>query len=360
MEFSKVKGVSNLLVTRSYFKRKINLDLNDLKTLEDLTEIRFQRDEKSIGANLAEIANLNQKIYEGCYKAELNLETSGFLEDEAQERAYYNDVNNQLDCMRISISSSNTAVIKDAAGSVNVHNQTFASLPRLTCAKFSGNKPDKFEFKNFLSQFYNCVNSVSSEKTKLSLLKSYLTGYAGQLISHLTLEDSNYGVAIDLLTEEFLDIPYIVDEIFKQLLDASPKYDPNFTNVKQFLSEMRADLSELRSSYDLNFFEENTPGFKLVSHIIFAKLPGVLQRELVHKVGTNYPTLIDIYDNYNEAIKTLIKTGMKKTYSHFHSNRDGSKPRSWHITKKRLPQGRKKYFRVRKLCHNDKQTSHIL
>ena len=123
--------------------------------------------------------------------------------------------------------------------------------PRLQCPKFSGEMCNKFEFKNFLAQFYNCVSSVSSDKAKL---KSYLTGYAAQLLSHLTLEEANYEVAIKLFTEEFLDIPLIVDEIFKQLFDASPKYDANFINVKQFLSETSADLSELRTSYNLDFF----------------------------------------------------------------------------------------------------------
>ena len=126
--------------------------------------------------------------------------------------------------------------------------------PRLQCSKFSGRMYNRFEFRNFLAQFYNCVSSVSSDKAKSSLLKSYLTGYAAQLLSHLTLEEANYEVAIKLLTEEFLDIFLVVDEIFKQLLDASPKYDANFINVKQFLSETRADLSELRTSYNLDFF----------------------------------------------------------------------------------------------------------
>ena len=32
----------------------------------------------------------------------------------------------------------------------------------------------------------------------------------------------------------------------------------------------------------------------------------------MHKVGTNYPTIKDIFDNYNENIKTRIKTSRKK------------------------------------------------
>ena len=68
-----------------------------------------------------------------------------------------------------------------------------------------------------------------------------------------------------------------MDEIFKQLLDASLKYNANFINVKQFLSETCAELSELRTSYNLDFFEEETPGFRIISHIVFAKLPSILQ-----------------------------------------------------------------------------------
>ena len=166
---------------------------------------------------------------------------------------------------------------------------------------------------------------MSSDKAKLSLLKSYLSGYAAQLLSHLTLEEASYEVAIKLLTEEFLDIPLIVDEIFKRLLDASPKYDANFFNVKQFLSETCADSSELRTSYNLDFLEEETPGFRIISHIIFTKLPSILQRELLHKVGTNYPTIKDIFDNYNETIKTLTKTSRKNNFNPERNNAYPSK-----------------------------------
>ena len=119
-----------------------------------------------------------------------------------------------------------------------------------------------------------------------------------------------------------------MDEIFKQLLDASPKYDANFINVKQFLSETRADLSELRTSYNLDFFEEETPGFRIISHIVFAKLPSILPRDLVHKVGTNYPTIKDIFDNYNENIKTLIKTNRKNNFNPEKNNAYPSKEKN--------------------------------
>ena len=56
--------------------------------------------------------------------------------------------------------------------------------------------------------------------------------------------NENYDVAINLLKNNFLDIPLIIDEIFKQILDYSPKFDPDFANIRKFLSGVNADMSE--------------------------------------------------------------------------------------------------------------------
>ena len=117
--------------------------------------------------------------------------------------------------------------------------------------------------------------------------------------------------AIDLLKKEFLDIPSIIDEIFK-LLGSSPKYDPEFVNIKSFLSEIQADLSELKTLYNLDFFEENTPGYELLSHIIFSKLPPTLQKELIRKVDSNYPKINQIFDSYKVMLKKKKKKKKKK------------------------------------------------
>ena len=58
------------------------------------------------------------------------------------------------------------------------------------------------------------------------------------LVSHLTLEDENFNVAIDLLNNEFLDVLHIVNEIFKKILTTQLKYDNKFVNVKQYLAEV--------------------------------------------------------------------------------------------------------------------------
>ena len=59
------------------------------------------------------------------------------------------------------------------------------------------------------------------------------------------------------------------------------------------MSEIKADLCELKTSYNLDF----------------SKLPPTLQKELIRKVDSNYPKINQIFDSYNEVIKTLIKTG---------------------------------------------------
>ena len=111
----------------------------------------------------------------------------------------------------------------------------------ISIPKFSSINPSKFEFNN-------------SNKSRLALLKGYLTSYALQLVSHLILVDGNYKVAVSLLTIEFLDVPFIINEIFKQVTTTSPKYDPDFVSVKQYLGEVSADLLELKTSYNLDFF----------------------------------------------------------------------------------------------------------
>ena len=45
----------------------------------------------------------------------------------------------------------------------------------------------------------------------------------------------------------------------------------------------------------------------------------------MHKVGTNYPTIKDIFDNYNETIKTLIKTSRKNNFNPERNNAYPSK-----------------------------------
>ena len=60
-------------------------------------------------------------------------------------------------------------------------------IPKLECKIFDGTSKDKLEFKNFLTQFSNCIDACGtlSNAKKLTYLCSYLWGYALKIISHL-------------------------------------------------------------------------------------------------------------------------------------------------------------------------------
>ena len=146
--------------------------------------------------------------------------------------------------------------------------------PKLECKIFDGTSNDKLEFKNFLTQISNCIDACGtlSNTNKLTYLRSYLSGYVLKIISHLSVTDDNYGVAFSLLKGESLDTPYIVYESFKTMLSSSPSFDAAFDGLRTYINECRAIIHDLEQ-YDIDLMEEDTAECKLLSHIIFSKLP---------------------------------------------------------------------------------------
>ena len=166
----------------------------------------------------------------------------------------------------------------------------------------------------------------------LTYLHSYLSGYALKIISHLSVTNDNYDVAFSLLKEEFLDIPYIGDESFKTVLSSSPSFDTAFDGLRTYVNECRAIIHDLKH-YDIDLMEEDTAGCKLLSHIIFSKLPTSVKRELVHKVDNNYPSLTENFDNYREIIKTLVSVSKPRDSSAKSDNGFRHKGNSHGLTK---------------------------
>ena len=69
---------------------------------------------------------------------------------------------------RLSVLHQTLSTNKNASSSNSRHNlskePTLLMLSKLECVKFSGVKPSKFEFKNFLAQFQNCIMHLESMK----------------------------------------------------------------------------------------------------------------------------------------------------------------------------------------------------
>ena len=122
-----------------------------------------------------------------------------------------------------------------------------------------------------MEQFQNCSANIRSDYTKLAYLRSLVTDYALSIINHLTINNANFKIAIDLMKAEFLDTELIVDGIFWKLINSNPKFDSDYNGVKQYIAQVRTDLCELNSSSNIDFITSNTPGNLLVSHIVFSK-----------------------------------------------------------------------------------------
>ncbi|XP_068228118.1 uncharacterized protein [Palaemon carinicauda] len=170
------------------------------------------------------------------------------------------------------------------------------------------------EIMNSNEQYYNEELDSQAEYS----IQGYLRGYALKVVKHLTISDRNYHLAIEMLKEEFLDVNYIIDETFKNILNAAPsaEYDQEFSSVNVYLNEIKSYLHELKA-HNIDLLEVGSSDHEFVSHIVFNKLPIPVMRELVHKLDTNYPNISDILSNYNEIIKTLSKTvsNRKKTFT---------------------------------------------
>ena len=70
---------------------------------------------------------------------------------------------------------------------------------------------------------------------------------------------------------------------------------------------MKSSLIYELKNKGTDLLEEGTAGHKVVSHVVFDELPMEVRKELVHRLSNNYPTVTDIFANYNEVIKTLSK-----------------------------------------------------
>ena len=305
------KELEGLVRKRATVKRKITLILKKLVEQGNNTTLSnkfFELQSEEIRKSLLEIDSDNDKILAVYDKFNIY---------EVSEEVYINELDNQTE-YKMSV-EQNLCEVKLEETPVNKHstgsNEQSSShnfeirAPPLNCPIFSGEGVDKFEFKTFLTQFENIIGSKKnlSDSSKLVYLRGYLSKYAFKLIQYLSVCDDNYSIALDLLKQEFLDLNFMVDELMKKLLYTKPNFDNQFVDTRKYLNDMRSLLYELQS-LKVNFLDPGSAGCTLVSHVIFNKLPMIVKRELTHKVGSNYPSVLDIFEHYNEVLKMLNKT----------------------------------------------------
>ena len=315
LELTKIKsGLEILRRRRATHKRKITIYCNKLKLLHTsgtLSSSLCKKQVKEIEEELSKLQEYNEVINTFMQQTDLGNKDEENFNFELDSQAEYS-VNILID-----LDLYEDYLIENKDKSPNIITSSISEIlsdgkpPPLLCGTFSGTERDKFAFPNFMNQFSNIIGSKKNltESAKLSYLLGYLKGYALKQISHLSITNENYQMALKLLNEEFLDKAFIIDETLKNILKAVPRdeYDPEFTNVKYFICEVRSYLYELQQ-YNVDFLEDNTAGNILVSHLVMNKLPKIVVKEVISRTNNNYPSLKEIFDNYKEALKTLSRT----------------------------------------------------
>ena len=297
--------IASLRRLRGTHKRKITIflkKLSELKGKNELTSSLCKNQIKEIESEMAEVKIYDVKINEYMESQSIALSDELYYNDELDSQAMYLiDIGIELDRYdqilnsEVRESYSSTDKLLEVMNRLNFNE---GKPPPLECGTFSGKEKDKFAFHSFLTQFDNVIGSRKnlSDSSKQTYLYGYLKDYALKIVKHLTISDANYHLALQLLKQEFLDIDYIIDETYKNILKAAPsvEFDPEYTSVRMYLSEIRSYLHELKV-YEIDLLEENTAGHSLISHVIFNKLPPILRRELVHRIDSNYPTITQIF-----------------------------------------------------------------
>ena len=290
--------------TRDAIKQRVTITMNNLAlgaSQRTLSRNNFFRQNATISEWLVNIRQINQRIDDETVRMGIDLNHQDYVIDQYNETMYLSTINEHL------------AQIDDHFGPVN---QSRMFKLNIDTPKFDANNTDPLHYKNFINQFKACVSADPSlhDTTKLTLLKASVLGT--NILDHLSCEGPNYKKALDLLNDEFLDGGSLKNNCMQNILDAKIDYDPELEGHKKYLMQVRVAIEELKSTHEIDILNE-VSGSAIVGYAVFRKLPALLKKELINKLGTNYPTINQILDNYVEVIKTIRATRYvpKKPYS---------------------------------------------
>jgi len=283
--------------SRTVAKRKITLAFKSVE--EKQSEAAFKSAEDTILPLLNKIKEIDAQILDSMDLGNNGEELSEEFQTEIDRATNYHlEQSAKLNELRKMYSCAPTARVSPAAPNE-------LKLPNLKCSSFSGDDADALKFHDFITQFKNVVDYRSNlcNSAKMTYLKSYLSGYALKVVSHLKTNDENYNVALNLLESEFLNKEQLVDDLFGRLISLKPESDEDYQLTKLFINEVRCLLSDLKN-YGKDLLADPASE-QFVSHIVFSKLPALFRQEAARKFATNFPSVSLIFDNYVEILRML-------------------------------------------------------
>ena len=151
----------------------------------------------------------------------------------------------------------------------------------------------------------------------MNYLKTKVVGTAAPFIQHLNPNPGNYAAAIEALKKEYLDIPYLTDQLLSQILNLQPSFSEDYSKTRNYIADIRNKLFDLKTHYNVDLLVPASGGYVLISHIVFSKLSRELQRALIAETKTGYPTFDQILNKCWRikimSLTILTKLGIKNS-----------------------------------------------
>ena len=137
--------------------------------------------------------------------------------------------------------------LKEIASSISKKDVNLnAKLPKLDLKSFSGGYS---EWSEFFDTFKSAVDSNSSlaPVQKLQYLKACLKGDAAALVKNLNLNDTNYGIALDLLKGRYENIKNIREAHLDNIFNVSTMVKKSASNIRKLCVIMNENIQALRN-----------------------------------------------------------------------------------------------------------------
>ena len=212
------------------------------KKFEELCSLNSEIEE------LAEVAENNDEIYDGCLQSEVN-------------------ITKKINTLR-SLVDKEKRLLENNDSKPESFKRKFVNLPKLTTGKFKG---DYTKFNTSMDSFVAAIDSCEDLKDieKFYYLYSYLEGEAIRTIQGIKLTDKNYPKALEVLRKRYGNKQRIISAHMNELLNIKKvERDRYLQRLRRLYDDIESHVRSLRS---LDVDDDNYGS--LLTLIIMERLP---------------------------------------------------------------------------------------